>query len=103
MTAIALVWLLSAVHSLVSVQVVALDESHVTCIAGIWLLSCNTSHKLQRTAGHSESGHLPEPPRTCVCEYVSFQVVTASEGAVAVVTDEVLLDFQGAVVVHVDG
>lgn len=40
---------------------------------------------------------------TCVREYVSFEMVAASERSVAVVTDEVLLDFQRAVVVHVDG
>lgn len=40
---------------------------------------------------------------TCVREYVALEMVAASERAVAVVTDEVLLDFQGAVVVHVDG
>lgn len=39
MAAITLVRLLSAVHPLVSVQVVALDEAHVTCIAGKWLFS----------------------------------------------------------------
>lgn len=40
---------------------------------------------------------------TCVREYVSFEMVAASERSVAVVADEVLLDFQRAVVVHVDG
>lgn len=43
MAAITLVRLLSAVHSLVSVQVVALNEAHVTCVAGIWLFSCEQS------------------------------------------------------------
>lgn len=43
MAAITLVRLLSAVHPLVSVQVVALDEAHVTCIAGKWLFSCEQS------------------------------------------------------------
>lgn len=49
-TAIALVWLLSAVHSLVSVQVVALDESHVARIAGKRLLPWK-----QATVIHSSS------------------------------------------------
>lgn len=40
---------------------------------------------------------------TCVREYVSFQMVAASERSVAVIADEVLLDFQWAVIVHVDG
>lgn len=39
MAAIALVRLLSAVHPLVSVQVVALDKAHVACVAGKWLFS----------------------------------------------------------------
>lgn len=39
MAAVALVRLLSAVHPLVPVQVVALDEAHVTRITGKWLLS----------------------------------------------------------------
>lgn len=76
MAAITLVRLLSAVHPLVSVQVVALDEAHVTCIAGKWLFSC-------------------------MCEYVPLEVVAAPESAVAVVTDEILLDFQGKVIIHV--
>lgn len=45
-TAIALVWLLSTVHSLVSVQVVTLNESHIARIAGEWLLSCNQSTRI---------------------------------------------------------
>lgn len=38
---------------------------------------------------------------TCMCEYVPLEVVATSESTVAVVTDEILLDFQGQVVVHV--
>ena len=43
MAAITLVRLLAAVHPLVSVQVVALNEPHITCIAGKWLFSCQQS------------------------------------------------------------
>jgi len=64
--AVALVRFLPAVHPLVSLQVVALDESHVTHVTAKGLLSC-------------------------VCEDVTFQVVTAPEGSIAVLTDEVLL------------
>lgn len=38
---------------------------------------------------------------TCMCEYVPLEVVAAPESAVAVVTDEILLDFQGKVIIHV--
>lgn len=69
MAAITLVWLLSAVHPFVSVQVVALNEPHVTRIARIWLFSC-------------------------VCEYMSLEVVATPESSIAVVADEVLLHFQ---------
>lgn len=34
-----------------------------------------------------------------MCEYVPLEVVAAPESAVAVVTDEILLDFQGKVVI----
>lgn len=74
MAAITLVRLLSTVHSLVSVQVVALNEPHITRVTSIWLFSC-------------------------VCENMSFEVVATPESSIAVVTDEVLLDFQGKVVV----
>ncbi len=40
MAAITLIRLLSAVHPLVSVQVVALNEAHVTRVASKWLFSC---------------------------------------------------------------
>lgn len=76
MAAITLIRLLPAVHPLVSVQVVALNEAHITRVTSKWLFSC-------------------------VCKYVSLEVVAAPESSVAVVTDEVLLDFQGAVVIHV--
>ena len=39
LAAFALIWLLSTVHALVSLQVVALDESHVTHVAGKRLLA----------------------------------------------------------------
>lgn len=30
---------------------------------------------------------------TCMCQYVSLEVIAAPKGSVAVVTDEILLDF----------
>lgn len=42
-----------------------------------------------------------QPALTCMCEYVPLEVVAASESAVAVVTNEILLHFQGKVVIHV--
>lgn len=45
MAAITLVRLLSAVHPLVSVQVVALNEAHITCITGKWLFSCKSQRE----------------------------------------------------------
>lgn len=47
--------------------------------------------------------HSREILLTCVRENMPFEVVAASECSVAVVTDKVLLDFQRAVIVHVDG
>lgn len=41
------------------------------------------------------------PVVTCMCENVPLEVVATPESAVAVVTDEVLLDFQGTVIIHV--
>lgn len=75
-TAIALVWLLSAVHSLVSVQVVALDESHVARIAGKRLLSWKPA-----TMIHSSSRSLPKtlyyikkkPFALCFCPFYSWE------------------------------
>ena len=49
MAAITLVRLLSAVHPLVSVQVVTLNEPHITRVTSKWLLSCE-----QPEAGHLE-------------------------------------------------
>lgn len=40
MAAIALIRLLSAVHPLVSVQVVTLNEPHITRVTSKWLFSC---------------------------------------------------------------
>lgn len=77
MAAIALVRLLPAVHPLVSVQVVALNKTHVARITSKWLLPCMSKN-------------------------VSLEVVTTPESSVAVVTDEVLLDFQRTVIAHVD-
>lgn len=37
-----------------------------------------------------------------MCKYMSLEVVATPEGSIAVVTDEVLLDFQGKVVIHLD-
>lgn len=76
MAAVTLVGLLSTVDPLVSVQMVTLDEPHVTRIAGKWLFPC-------------------------VCENMSLEVVAAAESSVTVIADEVLLDFQRGVVVHV--
>lgn len=76
MAAVTLVRLLSAVHPLVSVQVVALNEPHIARVTSKWLLSC-------------------------MCEYVSLEVVATPESSIAVVADEVLLDFQGTVIVHI--
>lgn len=105
-TAIALVRLLSAVHSLVSVQMVALNESHVTRIASIWLLSCGPvtwrEHYSTLQFRISRDIYL-KCLLTRVCEYMPFEVVAASERPVAVVTDKVLLDFQRTIIVHVDG
>lgn len=77
MAAITLVRLLSAVDPLMSVQVVTLNEAHITRVTSKWLFSC-------------------------MCKYMSLEVVATPESSVAVVTDEVLLNFQGTVIIHTD-
>lgn len=67
------------------------------------LWTSNVHQELQHTAVCCSSTRIPEILLTCVREYVSFEVVAAAERAVAVVADEVLLDLQRAVIVHVDG
>lgn len=67
------------------------------------LWTSNMTQELQHTVVSNYSRHLPEILLTCVCEYMSFEVVAASECSVAVVTDKVLLDFQRTIIVHVDG
>lgn len=60
-------------------------------------------HDAPSTRGKNMVGHLrpDQPALTCMCEYVPLEVVAASESAIAVVTDEILLHFQGKVIVHV--
>lgn len=77
MTAITLVRLFSAMHPLVSVQVVTLNKPHIARVTSKWLFPC-------------------------MCKNMSLEVVAAPESSIAVITDEVLLDFQRAVVIHVN-
>lgn len=66
--AIALVGFFTTVDSFVSVEVIALNEPHITGITGKRLFSC-------------------------VCQYMSLQVIAAPEGPVTMVTDKILLNF----------
>lgn len=74
MTAVTLIWLLAAVNTLVSLQVIALNKPHVTHI---------TSERLLPRMG----------------ENMSFQMVTAAKSAIAVFTDEVLLNLRAEQVI----
>lgn len=55
--AITLVRLLPAVHPLVSVQVVTLNEPHITRITSKWLLSCK-QQQAHYLAAYQDSWHI---------------------------------------------
>lgn len=56
--AVTLVGLLATVNSLVSLQVVALDEPHVAHVTPEWLLTCSTC--AQQTHTHTiQKGKIP--------------------------------------------
>lgn len=78
MAAVTLIRLLAAMNALVSLQMITLYKPHVTHVTSEWLL-----------------------PR--MGKNVSFQMVTAAEGAVAVLTDKVLLHLRAerVIVVHI--